>query len=78
MRSEREIQRAEQKAFERLWHARHVELGEPEAGSWAAHNLREFHGEDELELDEIGVARLEGVLIALRWALGGEWENADT
>jgi hypothetical protein len=76
MRSEREIRRAEQEAFERLWRARHVEIGEPAPGLWQAHNLTEHHGEDEP--DEIGVARLEGTLSALRWVLGDEWGNLDT
>jgi hypothetical protein len=74
----REIQRAEQEAFERLWHARHDELGEPEAGRWQSHLLREFYGEGMDELDEAGVARLEGTLSTLRWVLGDEWGNLDT
>jgi hypothetical protein len=78
MRPEREVRRAEQEAFERLWHARHTEDGEPAEGLWQAHLLREFHGENMHGLDETGVARLEGTLSALRWVLGDEWGNLDT
>jgi hypothetical protein len=78
VRSEHEIKRAEQEAFERLWHARHDELGEPEAGRWQAHNLSEFYGAAIEGLDETKLARLEGTLSALRWVLGDEWGNLDT
>jgi hypothetical protein len=79
MRPEDEVRRAEQEAFERLWYARHVELGEPEPGLWPAHLLREAHGENINDgLNEAGAARLEGTLSALRWVLGDEWGNLDT
>lgn len=75
----KQIAAAVQKAYDRLWYARHVELGRPEGGEKSARLLETKYDKSLLKMCDECELRLEGRLGALRWVLyGTAADNYDT
>jgi hypothetical protein len=86
MRKKSEIQAEEQRLYDQLWYARHMILGVPEgtpddiaakAEATARRIESEYHPEhlEEIQHDVCEVGRLHGMLMALRWTLGMDWND---
>ena len=77
--SRKQIKAEEQRAFNQLWHARHVYLSRPEAGETSAAKIEAMYGKEALQRCETCLLRLEGRLGMLRWVLyGAPFNNYDT
>ncbi len=84
MRSRRDIEAVEQELTDRVWLERHevlMEEGRPdmEEAEAAAAALRRELGDDKRgPYSDHEWGMLNGKLSALRWVLGGEWDELDT
>lgn len=77
--SRKEVASAAEEAFDKLWYARHLEIGSPEAGQESAKQIEIEYGTEALTLCEECLLRMEGRPGALRWILDGAFiENYDT
>jgi len=75
VRSEGEIRDAMDDTYDRVWHARHVQLGAPAEGAVKAAEIRTRLG-DRVGEDVPAERYLSGRLEALRWVLGEPWGNS--
>jgi hypothetical protein len=86
MRKKSEIQAQERRLYDQLWYARHIILGVPEgtpddiaekAEATARRIESEYHPEhlEDIQHDEYSVGRLHGMLMALRWVNGMDWDD---
>lgn len=76
-RTRAEIRQAMRQASDKAWYARHIEAGRPEAGECAARQIEAKYGQEDLCVCERCDIYNDGVLSALRWVLGHEWDFLD-
>ena len=77
MRKLPEVIKANDELFDKRWYGVHVEIGSPEAGEKNAKRIEKKYGKETLET-EIREGLLDGKHSAIRWILGGEWDELDT
>lgn len=88
-RTEHEVLAEMEKLFEFVWYDRHqvrkskMELGlipdeMPPVGWEAAEKIEAKYGEELHTVDDFDWGMKNGKLSALRWILGGDWDNLDT
>ena len=86
MRKKSEIQAGERMLFDQLWYARHMILAMPEGtpeeviqrAEAKARQIEAVYHPDHLEdiqHDEYEVGKLHGMLMAVRWVLGMDWDD---
>ena len=77
--SRKQILAAVRETFDKIWYARHIEVGRPVAGEESAAQIECTYGKDALDLCDSCLLRLEGTLGGLRWvAHGAPIDNYDT
>jgi hypothetical protein len=77
-RTRAEIRQAMRQVSEKVWYKNHIEAGRPEAGECAARQIEAKYSQEELCTCERCDIYNEGMLTALRWVLGHEWDLLDS
>jgi hypothetical protein len=73
------VARMMDETFDKIWHARHVQLGRPQPGEKSAGAIESKYAKASLEMCDDCLLRAEGRLGTLRWVLYGAFiENFDT
>jgi hypothetical protein len=86
IRSMKEIRRAEDEFFDKIWYGRSASLNEmrtwtPQLRRTVMRSLRRVekqYGRKNLLVDDFGWGMFNGKLSALRWVLGDDWDMLDT
>lgn len=77
--SREQILAAVREAFDKIWYARHIQLGRPSVGEESAAEIERIYGKSALDICDTCLLRLEGTLGGLRWvAYGAPIDNYDT
>lgn len=69
--SRKQILAAVRETFDKIWYARHVQLGRPSVGEESAAEIGRMYGKQALDICDTCLLRLEGTLGGLRWAADG-------
>jgi hypothetical protein len=77
--SRKQILAAVRETFDKIWYARHLQLGRPSVGEESAVEIERIYGKSALDICDTCLLRLEGTLAGLRWAAhGAPIDNYDT